>query len=132
MKTNELMIDDMVQEWNNDHTESHIVKVEKVLREGVYDKFNHFHDADWIEPIPLTDEFLDKNGFEIVEVKGQKYYRYCAYYLYPDYCGGFDYGRWHNKIGFVPSTSTRLRYVHELQHVLRWIGYDKADNLKVE
>lgn len=55
-----------------------------------------------------------------------------AYYLYPDYNGGFLLGRWHNKIGFVSPLPT-FRYVHELQQGLRMVGYtDFADGFKVE
>ena len=141
MKTNELMIDDLVQEWNNDHTETHIVKVEKPMREGVYDKWNHFHDADWIEPIPLTEEILEKNDFQRQEEERGFSEPYIVYvnedYYYPIkiYPKGLMDKSHHLYVGDYdddPFISLYINYVHELQHALRLVGLtEMADNLKV-
>lgn len=67
MEAKELMVGDLCYEWNNDHTEKHVVKVAQIQKEGVRDRYNVFHENDWIEPIPPTAEILQKNGFSIEE-----------------------------------------------------------------
>lgn len=130
METKNLMIDDMVQEWNNDHTESHIVKVEKPMRDGgVYDKFNHFHEADWIEPIPLTAKILKKNGFtDVGDCIYQNEEQCCGVelntFMFYVYANDYDNDNCHDV--------ANVFNVHQLQHALRLVGLtEMADNLKV-
>lgn len=109
-----------------------VVKIDGIETEMVtISPRSEYLSIDEIAPITLTTEILERNGFEVEEVKGQKYYKYCAYYLYPDYNGGFRLGRWHTKIGFVSPLPT-FRYVHELQQGLRMVGYTNfANSIKV-
>ena len=68
-----------------------------------------------IEPIPLTAEILEKNGF-VVEPE------YC--YDNPlQYCEIID-GLWISISG-EKYFEGKLEYVHELQHALRLCGIDK-------
>ncbi|MBQ3690867.1 MAG: hypothetical protein II937_13550 [Bacteroidales bacterium] len=124
MRTTELMINDLVQEWNNDHTETHIIKVEKPMREGVYDKWNHFHDADWIEPIPFTTDSAKKNG--LIDYDDD---------IYQD--DKFNWGIDFRNYEFytfneeVDNTIKPILFFHDLQHALRLVGLTEiADNLK--
>lgn len=143
METESLMINDIVQEWNNDHTETHIVTVEKPTREGVYDKFNHFHDADWIEPIPPTAEILQENDFSIEEggsIMGLAIEDTFTMNI-DDEQGQHKWaiiitdGPWCVKIKVfgMLAISIVIKSVHELQHALRLVGLNEmADNLKIE
>ena len=82
-----------------------------------------------IEPIPLTPEILEKNGWIFME--GQDYstfpvpskwtYQFVPFVLRVD---GETYS--------IANTFT-IKYVHELQHALRLCGLDElADNFKIE
>lgn len=124
-----LMIDDLVQEWNNDHTETHIVKVEKPTREGVYDKYNSFHDADWIEPIPLTPEIMEKNGFKLNEKESHFLSEVAKTkvlaYDFPEILGNrflIEYDT-KNKVAYLTDHCLiPIRYVNEFQQLLRLIS----------
>lgn len=76
--------------------------------------------ADELNPIPLTPEILEKNGF----VKHDKIHPYYLdYYHERDGFTIFNSSAWHGHI---------LNSVHELQHALRLCGLnDLADNFKV-
>lgn len=130
METKDLMIDDLVQEWNNDHTETHIVKVEKPIREGVYDKYNIFHDADWIESIPITAEILAKN----FKLSGYDRY-YVGKDLYVKWYDNdtFGFGKMNDAYNEPQFESFACcNSVHELQHALRLVGLNEvADDLKI-
>lgn len=74
------------------------------------------------EPIPLTTEILEKNGWK----------------EYPQvYCSqktlNFDIYRFEDEVGVkIQGNCIVLNYVHELQHALRLCGLnDLADNFKV-
>lgn len=125
METKNLMIDDLVQEWDNDHTETHIVKVGKPMRNGVYDEQNCFHDADWIEPIPFTSDSAKKNG--LVD---------CGDDIYQDdkrqWGVDFRKNEFYTFDEEVENTIKPILFYHELQHALRLVGLNEvADNLKV-
>lgn len=79
------------------------------------------HSEDKIEPIPLTAELLEKNGFQ---------------YYHKNYAS-LSYGhplqiamdRWPDENGLNGlwriGSIIEIRYVHELQHALRLCGIDK-------
>lgn len=87
--------------------------------------------SDSIEPIPLTLEILEKNGFERDE----------CITLYRDYIGVDDRVILNNNKAYINSVnewlvyidskdhntiaSCELTYVHELQHILRLCKIDK-------
>lgn len=112
MKSNELMIGDWV-----------ICKDYPMIPSLIKLKAEHFvRSLCEFEPIPLTAEILEKNGF-VVEP------RYC--YDEPlQYCEIVD-GLWINISG-ENYFEGKLEYVHELQHALRLCGLTElADNFKV-
>ena len=89
-----------------------------------------------IEPIPLTAEILEKNGWER---DIDKEWEYNNSHILPHYC--YQWEKRNVKIemyagleGFTISLIIGRRFyaVHELQHVLRLYGLDElADNFKV-
>lgn len=107
METKELMIGD----W---------VYCKEKKKYGRVDKLEHDVEDESVEPIPLTEEILKKNGF-----------------LGNDY-GEIIIGEWrimcdclyvailHNEHVCI---DTPIRYVHELQHALRLCKIDKEIEL---
>ena len=89
-----------------------------------------------IEPIPLTAEILEKDGWER---DIDKEWEYNNSHILPHYC--YQWEKRNVKIemyagleGFTISLIIGRRFyaVHELQHVLRLYGLDElADNFKV-
>ena len=127
MKANELMIGDWVR---NDLNE---VQQVVELREGrIMLAYNDMYDYDEIDPIPITPEILEKNGFEKQGFDGWEYNIYGQ--ANGDYlCSVLwrtDYGIPHLMIESHSSKhgsfrSFEIRYVHELQHALRLCGIEK-------
>lgn len=80
-----------------------------------------------IEPIPLTPEILEKNGFWVMEKVNngaEEYIAYATAGLMFHYNRDNDY--------YFPNTPISWKYVHELQHALRLCGLDElADNFKI-
>lgn len=96
MKATELMIGDWVLYGD---------KSVRVLQLSENSKY------DWVKPIPLTSEILEKNGWKADE-RGE--YRREPYKLFQtkkgwDFCYGFQ-------------GITDIRFVHELQNILRMLG----------
>lgn len=130
MKANELQIGDYV------NYRGQIIKVTSLYDKGGSnevgwsDKESVWVNADNVEPIPLTPEILEKNGFEKVYDKYKlpnyriKWNSYTD--LYFTVFTGVD-GYW-NPIGLnvitggLPAT---VDYVHQLQHALRFCGIRK-------
>ena len=89
-----------------------------------------------LEPIPLTPEILEKDGWER---DIDKEWEYNNSHILPHYC--YQWEKRNVKIemyagleGFTISLIIGRRFyaVHELQHVLRLYGLDElADNFKV-
>ena len=89
-----------------------------------------------LEPIPLTPEIFEKNGWER---DIDKEWKYNNSHILPRYC--YQWEKRNMKIemyagleGFTISLIIGRRFyaVHELQHILRLCGFDElADNLKV-
>ena len=136
MKANELMIGDWVQctYWHNPH----ILQVYELKRAGddelkivvVEDMIPLVFQEVYIEPIPLTAEILEKNGF-IRQQFGHFRYKNedndLAMVFYPkekNYTeGGYDYIDIYK--GRMILREMPISYVHELQHALRLCGIDK-------
>ncbi len=125
MKANELMIGDWVKSRG---------KIEQVT--SVYDGFictDSFEDSHdyYFDPIPLTPEILEKNGFVYKELKGvgdKEIWR-----IEDDYYD-IDIYEWSDSIWIfrydctemsLPHTQVTMSYVHELQHALRLCGIEK-------
>ena len=128
MKANELMIGDWV--YNKHH--------KKNIRLTQYDFFTHTHNdfgeqelapfakpttGRDLEPIHLTPEILEENGFEYHSGERGMYGVTTANYYAMEgsphiFCDGDPFAVWFEDE--VP-----IRYVHELQHVLRLCGIEK-------
>lgn len=99
------------------------------------DNCNWFVDIDWLEPIPLTPEILEKNGFvkqgfdgwEIDHKNDDGIMDWMALWRN-------DYIRPHLLIKSFVSllgsfSSFGINYVHQLQHILRDCGIEKKIEL---
>ena len=125
MKTNELMIGD----W---------VMYHKHMPMIIYQLSPDFEDMDDLNPIPLTIEIIEKNGFiefedEIFHIKTHRWERWLNDgYLHE--C--VDILRSSDKKGYCifarhdyNELKLYLHYVHELQHALRLCGIEKEIEL---
>lgn len=120
MKANELMIGDWV--FNK-----FLNKNIKITPYDFFSKYPKVIEGNDLEPIPLTEEIIEKNGFE-----------------YDDTNIGWRLGT-HDfmiELGHIPfeededylfvwvaDKRARLDYVHELQHALRLCGIEKETQL---
>ena len=92
---------------------------------GWSDKESVWVNADNVEPIPLTPEILEKNGFSKSRLMGEQ--RHFTYYLAPSvsllaiYDADFSL--------CIGDCARYIKYVHELQHALRLCGIDKEIEL---
>ena len=94
---------------------------------------------DWVKPIPLTPEILEKNGFKEAELKEpnttnlvRKWWsRHGEIYIKEYYLARS------REITYVVGGGYRMRIeniymVHQLQHALRICGFNElADNFKI-
>ena len=126
MKANELMIGDWVGVGNR---LVQITKLKKVSNEQQFFSVGYYHTEDKaeegcfideIQPIPLTAEILEKNGFS----------RFSTSYLLEG--EHFVLGNPSNPKQYMDNYWLRvcnrdihIEYVHELQHALRLCGIDK-------
>ena len=120
MKIEELMARDWV---HNDLGETQ--QVVELREDGAMLYYNDIYPYDDIQPIPLTPEILEENGFvkserfEVWKIISDEYelritpWRFAVIFLDED---GSD------KEEF---SAPRPKYVHELQHVLRLYGVEK-------
>lgn len=124
MKASELMIGDWVYNTHNRKPE----QVCEIRERMVMLDYNDLYDYDEIEPIPLTAEILERNGFEAERNVG---------YVYND---------WNETEVIFDTFDHRLRIlyrrdvvldieewdfpVHMLQHALRLCGVDKEIKLE--
>ena len=76
-----------------------------------------------IEPIPITAEILEKNGWERNEED-----EYMEYYGDPTSGIAHTKGTYHYRLE-VPDVSAVCYFVHQLQHALRLAGVEKEINL---
>ena len=148
MKANELMIDDWV--WYNN--QPHQIRQLGIFGEnrdgddypavcvGKPNGVGLILERNEIEPIPLTPEILEKNGFT-----GGKYENYCGNVFYLSVDGFREAGltmsykdnilwcerikqNYPNSIGDKYAIH-HLEYVHQLQHALRLCGIKKEIEL---
>jgi hypothetical protein len=118
MKANELMLGD----WVLDTRTKNPLRVNPFMAE--------MEVPEW-EPIPLTPEILEKNGFVLNEVIKE----YCIYdgidnrvSLHNDREYMNSRNEWHVHIDsedYCTIASCELTYLHELQHILRLCKIDK-------
>lgn len=142
IKAEDLRIGDLVRINENCSLKEGVISyITEIRTRGIFEKedcvkLKHF-DSDWgfgvwcrnIDPIPLTPEILEKNGFEMRE--GTVVYAKNRLALKP-----LDEGKGY-QVYQIGLGSLRLfyvevrfvKYVHELQHILWALGKDA--NLKV-
>lgn len=121
MKTNEFMVGD----WVLDGTQ--IAQITSITYGGVIETTAHeFSNIEVIEPIPLTAEILEKNGFDCSDEEVVRYN-----FTDGDYQGHFSLRRMYSVNTpngwsfFAFNVLTIIDYVHELQHALKLCGIDK-------
>lgn len=100
---------------------------------GHTDNATWFSSFDEIEPIPLTEGILRKNGFEVYSET-----KYTLTMRQKRYSAVVAYGKCVDEFNFDISgdckciRGNKFRYVHELQHALRVCNLDDiADNFVV-
>lgn len=98
---------------------------------GFIELLKDYH-GEAFEPIPITDDILKKNGFERNE---QFDYNKCIFFSFPKDVAirsGFGIERRNNIYYITDHALILMKYVHELQRVLRLCGLKElADNFKI-
>ena len=138
MKANEIQIGDWLY-YKGQFNAFHF-KVESITKKKVgYHAEPNEHRMNYLrlsecKPIPLTPEILKKNGFKhyVTEEDGDCFDNregdlyYCLNRTADGYMSCID-------VTHSFTISGLIKYVHELQHILRLCGLDKlVNNLKVE
>ena len=121
MKASELMIGDMIRQSNS----GLLLQVSCIQPPYItaVDEEGQFHE-DTIEPIPLTAEILRKNGVPKHSLMGEQchfIYWVWGIDLLAIYDADFSF-----RIG---DAARKVKYVHQLQHILRLCGIDKEITL---
>jgi hypothetical protein len=123
MEAKELMIGDWVLDKN---VSDKPVQVLQINYKNVYYKHGTGYmsaGVELLEPIPLTAEFFDSNGWQCIE--SEKYGK--RYGLYDDYyemtAHEFNDGMWRVEydcieMGGIPIECVNVGWVHEFQHFL--------------
>ena len=128
MKANELMIGDYVYIKSSDGEDTHIVKVKTIEERGI-NLFNGFIEFSELEPIPLTEEILVKNGFMRTDFLDYGGARIGISLLYKDRSNGEEGFRVliENRSPKIETRTTikPVKYVHEIQHTLKDLDIEK-------
>lgn len=117
MKATDLMIGDWVV--NTEFEKNKIDKIETLEPRRVWlEHSKTYVPIEFIEPIPLTTEILEKNGFVKDEKDDNMYYWNWSVI---DDCMSYDKETSKVRIFYVSGLTfvKILQYVHELQHALR-------------
>lgn len=137
MKANELMIGDWIMDGKN------IAQITSITCDGIIETtFNENSNIEVIEPIHLTPEILEKNGFEkVLDEDGTECYRYynraADGHINISLYNGGD-GDWSIEIvNYEKFDDNEIVYhndfiflkVHGLQHALRLCGIKKEIEL---
>lgn len=122
MKTSELMIGDWVR---NDLGE--IQQVVELREDVAMLAYNDMYSYDEFEPIPITPEILEKNGFvQNPRSKSRRSHQICTDSVYISW--------WRGRLNilfkpFIGHSTNHVnvdgKYVHELQHALLLCGIEK-------
>ena len=123
----------MVGDWVcNDLGETQ--QVVELREEGAMLSYNDIYQYDDIQPIPLTPEILEKNGFEKLDFS---HFQIGDRRLVLDADGRWDGPlSWHWVVTEMDTNAkgqpvvldyyvATINYVHELQHCLKLVGIDK-------
>lgn len=148
MEAKEFMIGDIIQAvvFTTDDDDNEVVyrvpaRVEAVDANGmlgidgkdsvlveylVENEMDYYETFDDIEPIILTEEMLMLNGFEKYPWNNS-----AVQFVFLDEEALIHYGS--GIFCYKENTNIKIKYVHELQHLLRLCGLnDLADNFKIE
>ena len=129
MNAEELMIGDWVLTLDSTHEEKVFAQVD-AIEEGkrsilvTRECSNWFVDIDWIEPVPLTPEIFEKNGFVLkAEDVGAFGVNIVPYYMRDDvpfefFCDGEPFAIWFKD-------PVNIAFAYQLQHALRLFGIEK-------
>lgn len=148
MKATELMIGDLVLQSNGNAVKIDWIKTGEY---GYYDKYGKMEIActPLLEPIPLTAEILEKNGFKVTKESKMLVLTIAAcyelnneaeypnkYWIIIDDFSDDEKIRMSFNIQYPKKihqlSGLRIAYVHELQHALRLCGLNElASNFKV-
>lgn len=129
MDAKDLMIDDWVKCVDSTHTISMFAQVD-AIEEGhdcilvKRDISNWFLDIKYLEPIPLTAEILEKNGFvegHYGEMVLNEELGTSEIYLVLEESHDGEYYWWKVNNEII----AKIKSVHELQHVLNVCGFEK-------
>lgn len=116
----DLMVGDWVYNTHNRQNE----RVQEITSGLVMLDYNDLYDYDEIEPIPLTPEILEKNGYikdgyfykkgEYDRIQLGQLFEHASVVCYKDmrFCE-------------VSTSPYLLQYVHQLQHAMRLCGIEK-------
>ena len=128
MKVTELMIDDWV--LSNDLNIP--IKVRGIMNQYsgsvcfYYNTREYIVDDFKLDPIPLTEEILEKNGFGFIDTSNNEYSSVWTGWWILD---GLELGCCDNSkfpVFFnIADTNVKINYVHELQHALKLCGIEK-------
>ena len=140
MKVDELMIgniieysEEKVDYFGEHYTCNQQVKIDKNLLKTLLTDYDD-EIAEVVKPIKLTAEILEKNGWILRD--------YCEY-VSPFYISSktclklFGFGEYYDERGFCVNIGfeqlrKNLKYVHELQNLLRSLGLNElANNFKI-
>ena len=122
MKAEELMIGDWVMNTHNQKPE----QVREIRERMVMLDYNDLYDYDEIEPISLTPEILEKNGFEKVQNLLVLQWENGVYpsMIFVEY-NPVNYCLFINDMMFPKP----VRFLHELHHILMDCGIEKEITL---
>lgn len=122
METKELMPGDLVMSFGKVTG----VWMVDASHEDEEDQLINYLDASEFEPIPLTIEILDKNGFGFVDTSNDEYSSVWTGWWILE---GLELGCCDNSkfpVFFnIADTNVKVNYVHELQHALKICGIEK-------
>ena len=127
MKAEELMIGDWVMNTHNQKPE-HVYEIRERM---VMLDYNDLYDYNEIEPIPITPEILEKNGFAHCEPQGYNLYvkdkNGAGLYniLWQGESYNYDLEIAAYTYPFGEFNKRNIKYVHQLQHALRLCGIEK-------
>ena len=133
MKANELMIGDLLK-WKeqagfNDEDRNMVLRVKNIFDDAIKidGRFGLYH-ISLFEPIPLTPEILEKNGFKYKEGETGMYgvttapHYICDGVPFEVFCDGEPFAIWFKE-------PINIKFVHQLQHALRLCGIEKEIEL---
>ena len=120
----------MIGDWIEDGYKK--AQVTSITCDGIVETTAAISNIEVVDPIPLTENILVKNGFEKNhndEAPAEECY---FYRLFAKPCGWFDidaFGLEEELGAEFTYHDININYVHELQHLLRLCGVDKEIEL---